>query len=54
MKKLCKRVLEGQLESNLNKFIKKVADPLFVCVKCGRMAHNKASLCKPVSLDDIK
>ena len=51
MKKLCKRVLDGQLESNLNKFIKKVAKPSFICIKCGRMADKKASLCHPVSLD---
>jgi hypothetical protein len=29
-----------------------VADPQFVCVKCGRVANKKKWLCKPVKLGD--
>lgn len=54
MKKLCKRVLEGQLGDKLKRYIKKVSKPSFICAKCGRVADNKSSLCNPVSLSDIK
>ena len=51
MKTLCERANNGQLQSNLNKFIKKVAKPSFICLKCGRVANKKSSLCRPVSFD---
>mgnify|MGYP006291882111 CR=1 FL=1 len=49
-KKLCERVKKGQLKKKLGKYIDKVSDPEYICLKCGRVAEKKQHLCKPASL----
>jgi len=50
-KGLCKLVKEGALEKDLKGFKKLVMNPTHICTKCGRVARDKAPLCKPEKLD---
>jgi hypothetical protein len=49
-KTLCKWD-ERRIEKKFKKFRKIVGNPRFVCKRCGRVAANKKSLCKPLALD---
>jgi hypothetical protein len=48
---LCKLVKEEFHLKKTRQYAKIVANPAFVCKKCGRVANKKARLCKPVKLD---
>ncbi len=52
-KKLCERVNAGQLDNKLDKYLKKVGEPEYICLKCGRVAEKKESLCKPGDISDL-
>ncbi len=47
MKNLCERVINGQLQSNIGKYMKKISNPKYICIKCGRVANKKSLLCSP-------
>jgi hypothetical protein len=40
------------VEKKLKQLRKVVEEPKYACRKCGRVANDKAYLCKPISLDD--
>lgn len=46
-KKLCKLVSDGMLKDDLKAYKKLVNKPKYVCKKCGRVANDEDSLCKP-------
>ena len=46
-KKLCKLVSDGILKDDLKAYKKLVNKPKYVCKKCGRVANDEDSLCKP-------
>ncbi len=50
-KGLCKLVKEDVLDKDLKDFKKLVMNPTHICTKCGRVANDKACLCKPEKLD---
>ena len=49
-KSLCKWK-SSQYVKELDRLKILVKDPRFICKDCGRAAHDKKSLCKPVKLD---
>jgi len=49
-KHLCKLVKENILNENIEKYIKKVKNPKFVCHNCGRVAKKSDLLCKPTDI----
>ena len=48
-KQLCKWD-KDEIKDNLDKLRKLVAEPRFICRKCGRAAKESDHLCKPVKL----
>ncbi|MFA0888204.1 MAG: hypothetical protein ACC613_03790 [Synergistales bacterium] len=50
-KPFCKRVTPGFLKKNLEEYKEWVREPLYVCMKCGRVARRARDLCRPVSLE---
>lgn len=50
-KSLCKLVKDEVLKEDLEAYKRLVADPTHLCVKCGRVCHDKKLLCKPEKLD---
>lgn len=53
-KKLCKLVKDDYLKKHFKEYRQLVADPEFLCGKCGRAAKEKASLCKPAPMKASK
>jgi predicted RNA-binding Zn-ribbon protein involved in translation (DUF1610 family) len=43
---------KNKIDKKLDEYKELVRDAKFVCPKCGRAAHSKKSLCKPVKLQD--
>ncbi|MEM7453870.1 MAG: hypothetical protein AAF456_05885 [Planctomycetota bacterium] len=50
-KTLCK--IKKLLKKDLNKYVKHVQAPEFVCEKCGRVANRKGLLCAPVRMSKL-
>ena len=46
--KLCD--LKKLLKKNLKEYVKYVDKPEFVCHKCGRVANERKTLCKPARI----
>ncbi len=53
-KKLCKRVSDGFLDDHSKKYTHLVDNPKHVCMKCGRVANEEESLCRPKKLKGKK
>ena len=53
-KKLCKLVSDGFLDDHTKKYTNMVNDPKYVCMKCGRVANDEDSLCRPKKMKDKK
>lgn len=53
-KKLCKLVSDGFLDDHTKKYTHMVNDPKYVCMKCGRVANDEDSLCRPKKMKDKK
>jgi len=47
---LCKIVKKDFLKKHLKEYQAIVTDPEYICERCGRLAKNKRSLCRPVRL----
>ena len=47
-KELCD--LKKEVKYNVEEYLKLVADPRFLCTKCGRVAKFQKNLCKTVPL----
>ena len=47
---LCKLVKKGYMDKHLKEYQQLLADPQFICLKCGRVAHDKKSLCRPLKM----
>lgn len=52
-KKMCKWKPK-KIEKDLDAFHACVRDPRYVCTKCGRVAHKKGNVCKPLSMKNVK
>ena len=50
-KEMCKLVKEEFHLKKTKQYAKIVANPQYVCKRCGRVANKKTRLCKPVELD---
>jgi hypothetical protein len=48
-KHLCK--MKDDIKENFERYRQLVKDARFVCMKCGRVAHDEKNLCKPAPLD---
>ena len=48
-KKMCKW---RKIDRKLDEFRDAVLDPRYACKSCGRVAHDKKRLCKPILLSD--
>ena len=53
-KRLCKLVSDGILKDDLKAYKKLVNKPKYVCKKCGRVANDEDSLCKPKKMKSGK
>ena len=53
-KKLCKLVSDGFLDDHTKKYTQMVNNPKYVCMKCGRVANDEESLCRPKKMKDKK
>lgn len=55
-KKLCKLISDGFLDDHTKKYTHMVNKPKYVCMKCGRVANDEDSVCRPkkLKLDDEK
>lgn len=49
-KKLCKLVSDDILDKDFKSYTKLVNEARFVCKKCGRVAKDEDSLCKPKAI----
>lgn len=43
--------LHDQVREDFRQYVPWVREPRFVCLKCGRVAHDENRLCKPAGLD---
>jgi hypothetical protein len=48
---LCKLVKKDFLKDHFKEYKALVKEPEYICKKCGRLAKDKRSLCKPVRLE---
>ena len=53
-KKLCKLVSDGFLDDHTKKYTHLVNTPKYICMKCGRVANDEDSLCRPKKIKDKK
>ncbi len=53
-KKLCKIVEKRELEEKkeLEKYIELVKNGKYLCKRCGRVATDKDSICKPIKMEE--
>lgn len=53
-KTLCKLVKKELPSDDAEKYLKTVLPAKYLCIKCGRVARKKDSLCKPEKIADSK
>lgn len=53
-KTLCKMAKKDFLKNNPGEFLARVGSGEFLCLKCGRVAEEKASLCQPKATAKLK
>jgi len=53
-KKLCKLVSDGFLDDHTKKYTHMVNNPKYLCLKCGRVANDEDSLCRPKKMKEKK
>ncbi len=48
--KLCKLAKNKYMDKHTQEYLRLVEDPRYICLKCGRAAHDKKSLCRPYKM----
>lgn len=51
--KLCKLVKNNSLKKHPEEYQALVSDAAYICLKCGRVAKDKSSLCKPMAMKTL-